>query len=109
MPAHESFSSDHALQLYFIADMSGVGRIVIGMEREKAQELAVAVRYGAHALRDTKTVNPLVPRPASREDSFPSESRIAVQLFPFQLANFSKRGSDRQCLGPVERKPCFLE
>jgi len=63
---------------YFIAGTPGVGRIVIGMKREEAQEWAVAVRYRAHTLRNRKTVNPLVPRSSAGKDGFPSQPGIAI-------------------------------
>ena len=60
--------ADMRFSFYFIAGTSGVGRIMIGMKREEAEELAVAEAYRTNTLRDAKTVNPLVPGPAARKN-----------------------------------------
>src|SRR5215472_11369392 len=102
-------TTDHAFQTLFYRGMSDVGRIVIGMEREEAEESTVAVGHGAHAPRDSKTVNLLVPRSAAGQDGFPSQPWIAIELFPIQLANFFESVENGQGLRPIEREPVFLE
>ncbi len=75
-----------------------IGRIVIGVNGKKTQELSVAVSYSACFLRNAEAVNAPAARASTRKDCFPAQAFVAIQLLPIQLFYFSKGSQNGQGL-----------
>jgi hypothetical protein len=79
------------------------------VDREQSQEGFLSISNRPDPPGHTKAVNALTARAGSRQNRFPSQPSIAVELLPFHLLDLAQRGQNGQRLSAFESEPGFLE
>ena len=87
-----------------------VSRIVIGRDRQQAEEIPFAVRHGTARSGDAQAVQGVdAGRRFEAGDFFPAQSLVPIDLVPVQAAEFRQGFQRRVALGFLQSEKIALE
>src|SRR5579864_3594658 len=97
-PHHEQQATD-----------SLISGIMIGVQREETQEVAITICHGANSPRHTQAVEPPTSGARTRKNRSPTQAALPVKLVTFQLPKLFQSRENRQRIFAFQGKPGFLK